>query len=639
MSAIFGMIDLNQKKIDSKISERFRKEYASYQIDRLEDAFIPNAYFGCGIQYFRNIAANEKLPIIDEKNKLFFTADCFLDNRDEMLAKLSLPQGTPDGNIIYEAFLKWRTQCVDFLRGIFAFVVYDWEKNEIYFFTDHFGGRNVYICKRDNIVYFSSLLFPLVKASQLKFEENERWLADCVEDASPLMMNETRETAIKDIYKVEAAKYTLISKDKFEYTQYWFPNKIKVNQRITDKECEQQLKSILTESVANMINIDYNIAVSLSSGLDSSTAGCIAAPILKRQGKSLYCYTSVPTSKSNLKSTGYYIYDETEGVKKICEAHENMIPHFITCDNKNIFIEGKNLVNSWGLPTKSRQNAVWINEIEQAAVNDGCKIILTGGSGNTTVSAGNIDEYLWDSIRKFKFIKAYKNMNTFSQKYKMSRKHIIKYIINAQKEDFIKIFNKKSRAMLNGYLNEKMEQKYHVSKRLQKILYNSKSIASFKDIRSYIFFPRFYAQTHEIETNTSLTVGILDRDPFQNVDFIEFCMKLPLRCFVNEHFERRLVREFMKDIVPEEIRLNVKHRGKQSGDEAYLVKSYFLNNFQNVRKELCTEKLFKYVNKQKVLCLLDKIEQNINNAKDTDLHLLSNLYTFNIFLQKISEIN
>ena len=123
MSAIFGMINLNQESIDSQISDRFRKEYAPYKIDRLEDAFIPNAYFGCGIQYFRNIAANEKLPIIDEKNKLFFTADCFLDNRDEMLAKLSLPQDTPDGNIIYEAFLKWRTQCVDFLRGIFAFVV------------------------------------------------------------------------------------------------------------------------------------------------------------------------------------------------------------------------------------------------------------------------------------------------------------------------------------------------------------------------------------------------------------------------------------------------------------------------------------------------------------------------------------
>lgn len=639
MSAIFGMINLNQESIDSQISDRFRKEYAPYQIDRLEDAFIPNAYFGCGIQYFRNIAANEKLPIIDEKNKLFFTADCFLDNRDEMLAKLSLPQDTPDGNIIYEAFLKWRTQCVDFLRGIFAFVVYDWGKNEIYFFTDHFGGRNVYICKRDNVVYFSSLLFPMVKASQLKFEENERWLADCVEDASPLMMNETRETAIKNIYKTEASKYTFISKNEFKYSQYWFPNKIKVNKHITDEECEQRLKEVLTKSVNDMINIDQNVAISLSSGLDSSTVGCIAAPLLKNRGKNLYCYTSVPTPKSNLKQNGYYIYDETEGVKKICEAYDNMIPHFIDCDDKSIFSEGKELVNTLNLPTKSRQNAVWIKEIRQIAFKDKCKIMLTGASGNTTVSAGNFVDYLWHFISRFRFLKAYNALTTFSKKYKMSKKYIVKYVLSAKFEDYKAVIKKTPSYMLNNCITPAMNHTYHVQKRLQKRLYSGTSISSFKALRSFIFFPRFYSQTHEIQTNTSLTLGILDRDAFENVELIEFLMTLPMRCFVNANYERRLIREFMHDIVPKEIRLDINHRGLQSSDESYRMKTSINKHFNEFEHELGSEQLFKYVDKTKITSLLAELKHDINNVEDKHLNLIANLYTFNIFLQSLVDIN
>jgi asparagine synthase (glutamine-hydrolysing) len=72
-------------------------------------------------------------------------------------------------------------------------------------------------------------------------------------------------------------------------------------------------------------------------------------------------------------------------------------------------------------------------------------------------------------------------------------------------------------------------------------------------------------QSGEIITHFSLITGVLFRDPTVDRRMIELCMQLPESQFVYRGTERRLVREYLKGYIPEEIRRDETHRGRING--------------------------------------------------------------------------
>ena len=67
-------------------------------------------------------------------------------------------------------------------------------------------------------------------------------------------------------------------------------------------------------------------------------------------------------------------------------------------------------------------------------------------------------------------------------------------------------------------------------------------------------------------TNLSLKYSLWDRDPTNDLRVAKFCMSLPDHQFVQQGYDRSLVRRATKGYLPEEIRLNQKTRGVQGAD-------------------------------------------------------------------------
>ena len=70
---------------------------------------------------------------------------------------------------------------------------------------------------------------------------------------------------------------------------------------------------------------------------------------------------------------------------------------------------------------------------------------------------------------------------------------------------------------------------------------------------------------------TKIVYGVLERDPMRNVELIEYFMTLPMNCFADKNYDRKIIRSYMSDIVPDAIRLDYNHRGRQSADNAYRI--------------------------------------------------------------------
>lgn len=635
MSAIYGIINLDRQAISSDSGAIFLKEYQNYKIDRQEQKQMDFALFGCAIQYFTEESKAETLPILDETHHLLFTADCLLDNRDTLLRELSIQEfSVPDGTLIYQSYLKWGKHCISHLRGIFSFVVYDWEKNEVFLFSDHFANRCLFYHQRNGTLYFSTLLFPMIKASGLRYRLNERWLLDCISLRSPAMMIESRECAYEDVWKVDSAHFVHVKKTKITYHSYWNPiQNISVNSRIEDTDCEYLVRSALNDSVLSALRTDKDVAIQLSSGLDSSTIACIAAPILYHYGKNLYSFTSIPLKP---KKSSYYIDDESEGVREICKYYPNIKPTFLDCEGKNILTQSQHILDVWELPCKSEQNAVWIDEIQKTA-SQKCKIILTGATGNCTLSAGRIEDYFIEHLRQFHFIKGIKEFNHFFTQYHIRKKAFLKSLIKNTFTYHTRFFHPN---MMDCYQNnvtrKELGEQYALSKRFQKEVLCFPPIKTLPIMRNEMYLPRAYAQIGEIDTKNSLAYGILTRDPLRNVRFVELCLSLPMRCYVNDTYDRRLVREFMHDIVPDSIRTDIRHRGRQSGDNAYRIsKSWdFMQN--QIHDSIFSPRTTHFLDPKRMHELFDNLNANTLEEHEMDMRMIVDSYLFSEYLKRLS---
>ncbi len=642
MSAIYGVVDLTSTLDTSNIINKFSEAYSGLKIDKFSKETIPGASFGCGIQYFTEEAQHEILPIYDKTNNILFTADCYLSNRDRLLEELggpnsALPRNTPDGNLIYLSYLKWGKLCVEHLRGLFSFAVYKIDQREVTLFTDHFSSRCLFFHLREGVLYFSTLFFPLLSSSALKYELNEKWLVDTLSLRSPVMMIEPRYTAIENVLKVECGTYVTINREWFTYTRYYNPYKdIRINKKITDSEVSDTLHKTLKDSVTGLLRCSGNTGIKISSGLDSTSIAGFAAPILEKEGKKLYGYTSVPLKDSEYISNKYQIADETEGVISFCRQFPNIIPHFEDCADKNILTELNSIIDYWELPCKSQQNAVWTTELARDAYEDGCRIMLSGSTGNCTLSAGSFDTLLYDNFVKFRIISAYRSIVKYAHRIHIPGKKIIRIFVKGQLNHIYKIITRSAADCYAHILTSKKKgEDFELTKRFTKKIYNRNPVNSNKQMHKSIYLPEAYAQIGEIETKRSLKYGVLDIDPLRNVEFINFLNSLPLKYYVNEEYERRLVREFLSDVIPDNIRLNTITRGVQSADNAYRISQSMPMYLDNIEAILLSEQNKEFFDRKKTSELIKSIKEGNVIENEFDLRLMIDSYSFAIFLNKL----
>ena len=639
MSAIYGVIDLNGNSINAELPAKLDSGYKKCKIDRYGRLSDSNVFMACGIQYFYPRAERERLPIYDADKDIFLTADCIIDNRKKLIEELALEASVPDGDIIFEAYKKWGKECASHLEGLYSFVIYDRAQNEIYAAADQFSQRCLFYHVRDGVFYFSTLFFPLVENLGLSFEENERWLVDTVSIRSPLIVTEPKETSFKEVYKLVAGEYITVRNSVVKETRYFDPKKTeKTDWTITLEQSEKMVRETVAKALEDILQEQENVSAQLSAGLDSSTVACNAAIILNKRGGKVYSYTSVPMKDAGLKDSKYVIVDETEGVKEICRAYDNIIPTFVGAEDRNFLLETENIIDAWELPCKSQNNAIWLDEIYKIAAGNGQRVLLSGATGNTTFSAGSYTDIIYYYAVRFRFISAYRVLSVFDS-LGIPKKRIVKGMVKDIINYYKWYFDPDMRDCYKNTVTQKqVGEKYHLTKRFNKTINHFFPFYNMKRMRRAYYLINSYSQMGEYETKGSLLYGIITRDPTRTVSMVKMCYKMPIYCYANKDLDRRLIRVGMKGIVPDSIISNVLQRGRQSADNTYKVGLAWDRVREDWEKMVLQPCVLEYIDREKVEKLLQEYDQGIDEAKPLDVLLLSDLYSFAMYLSRLRKI-
>ncbi len=648
MSAIWGYIScvLNSAKQKVRIEEcrcKMKKPYESCKIDRYDDALFENGFFGCGIQYFTDEAINERLPITDSENQFVFSADIVLNAREKLIEKIKntdfklkneITKDSPDGLLAYYAWLIWKEDFVNYIEGLFSIAIYDLKKRTFYLFADQAGLRCINYSVCDGELFFSTLTRPITDVMpEDYFGINEKWIAACEFNATPTMLLFPEITPFDNVFMLSSGSYLkAVCEDDGRWNcqkvNYWRPD-TNEHREYSDAQCRQLVQSTFYECVKDALRCNGNVAATISSGLDSSTVAAQASTILKSENKKLYGYTSIPLEGYVNDMDDYCVPDESEGVMALCALHDNIDHEFTRTEGKSSFTELDRFVEMYELPGKMFTNLVWIDDIAHRAVQKGCKVLLNGQYGNFTISAGGIVERFYQEVYAGRFLEAKRQIAEFGRVHGVPRNVLFKELKDSliKKIEFQLNLDKEFWEIVDTkYIKAELLKKHRIRKayRRRYLEIGSTKCEPRSKMIKLLFDPVFKATMGLSDTKLSLYHGILLRDPTRDKRIIELCMMLPNMAFAEGGTERRLVREYLKDLLPDRILKDFTHKGVQSAD---MVMRYRMYGTDALKRKPVPE-LFDYMDEQ---CVRELLNEEITEDNCDDI---TRTVSLNCFLEK-----
>lgn len=640
MSAIWGCVDLSGEPLPEELGERMRGPLRKYKIDRFEIKRLENAVFGCGLQYIHKHSEAEPLPVYDRSEGLLFTADCIIDNRREVAAGLGLPAAkeVPDGALMSLAYSCWREDAPKHVIGSYSFAAYDEKKRELVLSADHTFSRSIYWSRRGAQVYFSTLMEPVLQGLGGAPELDETYVAWYLSMPTLATLRDHIRTPFAGISRVAAGSYIRFDAAHERETAYWRPEDARPAPRETDEQCRARFVALMEKVTGQMLHTSGEVAIQQSGGFDSCAVASFAAPLLAEQGKKLYAHTYVPLEGFVSKySPKYCTTDERPFVKSLCRMYPNIEARFMSFPDTDGFRQMPRLLDALEAPYKSYLNIAWLNEMESAAAERGCRVMLNGQFGNGTISAGSVYTYVKTRLKAGRFIDGFSTLNRYCLQKGLSRRFVFRYMAG---EAFLPDAFRLARAarenpFKDSFVNLDFARRLGIDKELGRS--PDEGIASneltYKQELKLTYNLKPFAQISDSETKMGLLNGLVIRDPTKDIRIIEFCMGLPMERKVNAVPQtRRLCRVYLADRLPREILPENTPRGRQSLDWPERIAPRWNELYPELEQVCRSPILRRFVDGDKLEAHLSRFRNPPGFEDDVDFYRFTAVYELGLFL-------
>ena len=539
----------------------------------------------------KNIAfGHKRLSIIDldkksnqpmncENNKIIFNGEIYnyLELRDE-LSDLGVKFNTnSDTEVLIKSYIKWGENCLNKFNGMFAFLIYDEKKHQIFFARDRFGVKPLYYYRIENSFFFSSEIKQILTLECYKAEGNINTIGNFIENR---YLDYSSETFFKNIYQIQPGEAGTLNLKNLELRKYkWYD---------LEKSTKTEKTSFLTafnNSLDLRLRSDVEIGSFLSGGIDSSAIVYVSDSKISqlKQNNSIKTFTACFEEKE---------HDERENVK-ITKEKTSINAKFIFPQKQNFFEEIKKLIYFQDEPIWSTSIYFQSCIFKEANINK-VKVMLDG-QGADEIYCGYKDIFYPTYFRSLSFLKK-----------------IIEFLNCSNKLQIIKII------LRNIMIRDK-------KKTIFNRLYDNKYKNNFKSLKEQtIFFLKFHlpALLH-YEDRNSMQFSIEARLPFLDYKLVEFGFNIPDNEKISREYGKKIIRKSLKKIVPDSILENKVKKGFQGPQIEWLLS--YQNEVKNDIKGLL---IFDVFNEAEIKKLLKNFKQNTNNQS-----LIARLYFLSVWVK------
>lgn len=228
-----------------------------------------------------DLSATGKQPISTSDGRYTITFNGEIYNYQQLRRRMEADGETfstkTDTEVILKMYRAKGSKCIHFLRGMFAFVIWDEEKKEAFAARDPLGIKPFYYVQRNSDFAFASELRATL-ASGLSYRKlSSSGLTGYFLRGTP----QEPATLIRDIRMLPAGAYLTWRQGKVRVKSYW-ALKFKP-QYVNRKQATEITRTALEDSVRAHFVSDVPVGIFLSGGIDSTALVALAKKVTNKQ--------------------------------------------------------------------------------------------------------------------------------------------------------------------------------------------------------------------------------------------------------------------------------------------------------------------------------------------------------------------
>lgn len=573
MCGIAGIVDKSGQEISESI------------LKKMTDAVAHRGPDGEGFFLENNIGlGHRRLSIIDLSNAgkqpmeyagkyvITYNGEIFnyLELREQLKKEGCVFATATDTEVILAAYHKWGKTCVNRFNGMWAFALYDREKNLLFCSRDRFGIKPFHYINHEKEFVFSSEIRQLTCfLSNVKVEMKTllNYLALGLEDTDEF-------TFFEGVKKLPAGHNLFLDTrtGNFSVEQYYF----------LEKEIEKKsvsatvsiFRSALEQAVSLRLRSDVKVGTCLSGGMDSSAVAAIASRFYALNSSSKFIAITAKSSDSRNDET-YFACMVAEKHKLDWRITEPGLDDFFSTADKVIEIQEE----PFGSPSVIMQYFVM-----KTAKETGTIVLLDGQGGDETLLG--YPRYYPAYLISLPFAEKISGFFRSSQNSGLSPFRLLLYYLYFTSPVLQKL---KSRNNLPFIKNEYFSL-------LNSGLLKKLSLA-YSDVRQLQITEIIITQLAHLlryEDRNSMHFSVEARLPFLDHNLLELSLSLPSEMKINKGWTKYILRKSVEDILPHEI----VWRKNKIGFEAPV--SQWLRDKKNFEEEINCSELIRKISKGKI---------------------------------------
>jgi asparagine synthase (glutamine-hydrolysing) len=498
----------------------------------------------------------------------------FLELKKELKIRGYQFKSDTDAEIILASYVEWGKKCLDKFNGMWAFAIWDKSEKKLFFSRDRFGIKPFYYLHNHNFFAFSSELKAFLSLP-LKINLNTQEISNSINYSS--LVETKKETILQNVFKLLPGHFGIFSSQKkLKITKWWETKEHKLEIPKLFEEQVEHFHYLLKDACRLRMRSDVPFGTALSGGLDSSSILALIDRI--RNSKNIskdrhpsnlnaaFVINYVNSSQSEIKYAEHMIQylKPNSFIQHVTSA--DIIKHF---DEVLFSIEGvfDLPIGPWLVYRNFRKNGYFIS---------------IDGHGADEILGGyhhHVEKVLLNSI--FSFL----NFKKFSQ---------IKKIMSEIATENSPFHNRSFSEIFKASIKQKVKNNFALY-RLINFFYsklkNQEFSQWFLKKPDICFFFRSKNLKDELDRDfhqttlpiilknfdsVSMAHGIEIRCPFLDSRVVTYAHSLPEASLISKGYTKRILRESMKGILPEKIRL----RKSKIGFASPIIK-WYNSDFKN----------------------------------------------------------
>lgn len=477
-------------------------------------------------------------PMTEESGRYWMTFNGEIYNYVELRADLET-QGiefrtTGDAEVLLKAYIHWGEECVKRFIGMFAFVIWDGEKQQLFGARDRFGVKPFNYYLDENNFIWSSEEKQIIASGLVDFRINRNSI-----NRFFLLnqLHDNEESFIEGIKRIPSAHSFILRNKNLMISKYWDLDPSQDSSTLSPIERIERFRDLFKDAVKLRLRSDVPVGIALSGGLDSSSIAMVSKGLIQKELKTFSVYYEQDKK-----------YDEREFIQAVLDTG-GFSPVFYTQDEQINFDAIRRWVFQQDGPTSGASPySAYLNykNVRKSGI-----IVLLNGQGGDETLAGYPYYFKYliaDQIKKLNVAGIISNIQQWTKDQSLleSLKHL--------GGGFIRIIGTDS-YLLNKETSKYCTQDFYTNHKYYSVPtnFNLKFNTYLKQALYDTLKIRMLPHLLHWEDRNSMACSIESRVPFLDHRLVEYVFSLPDAEKIYKGTTKNILRKAMNGILPEKI--------------------------------------------------------------------------------------